>query len=280
MTDKIILKNCIITNNIATRSGAGAYCYDGGTIINCLIYNNHSTGVSGSGGAAHLSTGGKLINCTVVNNSSLRNIGGISRYISNSSSLVNCILWGNKLDNGTASQITDLTNTTYSALEGYTTGGANNFAINTDNSAVDGPNFLSTVLGSENWQLSDISPLIDKGNNSAIVNLMSLDLFGGVRIHNGLVDVGTFENHSISTETKLSNHKSVKTISSNGYIKLNNLNTGTNFIQIFSNTGQLLQVQNTQGSTDFKLLIANKNRVLIVLISNKNNENQTIKIIH
>jgi len=114
-----IILNCIITNNFANQ-GAGIHCYNA-NISGCTISNNLAGGSGAAGGGVRSSgiinitnsvianntatTGGgfyfngvfSIINCTVVNNKSGNPGGGILSG-SDTSTVVNSILWGNTPD--------------------------------------------------------------------------------------------------------------------------------------------------------------------------------------
>ncbi len=187
------LINCIIRNNTSDSSyGGGIFIVKNSKnslIVNCNIYNNKATFGGG------IITWGKvnLINCNIVNNTASENGGGI--YNSDTCSITNCIVWGNKKSTN-SNQINynsfTLTNVSYSAIEGGFTGVNNiNLAANNDGSSslfyvrFNNPN-------SNDYTLLAHSACVDKGNsNAAFIN--AIDLAGLRRIKNGTIDIGAYE---------------------------------------------------------------------------------------
>ncbi len=94
---KATISKCIISNNLAGSGseGGGLYLGDESSITNCVIANNTAV----RGGGFHIGRASSIINCTVVNNKSGNSGGGIySYYASDTSTVVNSILWGNTPD--------------------------------------------------------------------------------------------------------------------------------------------------------------------------------------
>jgi len=187
--------NCVIVGNSAWQAGGGAYL---GTLVNCKIINNicglPSVG-NGGGAAQSLLTncivagniagytsggigGGTAVNCTVVSNFSAAYNGGVGGTV-----LKNSIVYYNTAyytisptpDPGTG----NFTNCCLFPLPGS---GAVNCVTNP-------PQFANLAAG--DYHLTAISPCINTGSNSFVVN--GVDLDGNPRIVGGVVDMGAYE---------------------------------------------------------------------------------------
>lgn len=82
---------CIISGNSSDRDAGGLSECD--SIHNCIISNNVA---AGNGAGVH--NCGELINCTIASNRTNGNGGGI--YCQGSTTVSNCILWGNSASKG------------------------------------------------------------------------------------------------------------------------------------------------------------------------------------
>jgi len=194
-------------------SGDGGHAGHGGAIyfnnstpklMNCIFKDNHT----GNGGAAEFSEGGfttggnggngggicienqnaVILNCTF-NNQHAGNGGpgmatgsngsGGGIYIdSSSTSVTNSILWANAPD-----EISGTATVTYSCIRNGYTGTGN---ITSD------PQFVNTAT--DDLHLKDISPCLDVGNNTAVLNEgLTTDMDGQARIIHGTVDMGADE---------------------------------------------------------------------------------------
>ncbi len=214
-----ILRNCLCYDNYASSRGGGVYVNDG-QVENCCLMNNKALydggGIAGGyygriytclvkNNTAEFASGGGIYgvdatNCTIVNNVS--NIGGAGTQ----GYLTNCIVWRNKLKDGTPSQIfPDSYLIVNSAIEGiapdwinendsYRKTCKNNIALNSDNSLADGPGFKDPV--NNKWWLIEGSKCINRGDNNAEgLNEITLDVAGQSRIYNanGVIDLGCYE---------------------------------------------------------------------------------------
>jgi hypothetical protein len=185
-----IAGDVILTNNIIT--GNMAYDYGGGVdaITNSLF-----------------GTAGDIIltNNTITGNTANSQGGGLSIYqpVDRNLYVYNNIIWGNTAPAGGdiyffLTGISNGYNNDYSDMYGNWTNSGNN--INED------PLFV----GGDNYQLQDISPCIDAGDNSA-PELPEFDFVGSLRIIDGdgddtaIVDMGAYEyviyNLTIETST-------------------------------------------------------------------------------
>ncbi|MBI9065336.1 MAG: T9SS type A sorting domain-containing protein, partial [Marinilabiliaceae bacterium] len=188
------IESCCMESNTAFYDGGGIACDSYAKVYNCLIIDNEASGASGGG-----VFGGHAINCTIVKNRS--GLGGAGSQ----SDLTNCILWGNKWKDGTATQVYPNTRLIVnSAIEGteaptwdyYGNVCQNNIALNSDNAAVDGPGFNDPA--NNKWWLKEGSVCINRGKNDAEgLSAITRDLIANNRIYNkvngGLVDLGCYE---------------------------------------------------------------------------------------
>jgi Ig-like domain CHU_C associated len=205
-----VINNCIIQSNFAIF-GAGIFCEDGSlaTTNTCVISGNFATfggGVYNLNSNANynndLITGNKglgggmynnhcnptLTNLTVASNDGY--VGGIySTPNSGNESypiIKNSILWNNT----NIQTVTTLATITNSIVQGGYTGIGNR---NLDPKFVNQSPAGNSPTTSGDYQLNNISPAIDAGDNGAI-SLTDKDLFGNLRRYNaGIVDMGAYE---------------------------------------------------------------------------------------
>lgn len=186
------IRSCSFENNTSSNYGGGVYL-DYVSAFNCLVANN--TAVYGGGVCGSYST---ISNFTVVRNKSTNSGGGL--YASNSTTMVNSVLWGNK-QNTTVSNIanSNYLSCSYSAVEGGMSGsGLLPLSASNDNSVLS-PRFVkpSAIAGAadttENvdWHLQSGSLCINKGDNGSVVD--SFDMSRNLRIQQDTVDVGCYE---------------------------------------------------------------------------------------
>ena len=230
------LENVLISGNKANKSG-GVYIFAMAAkacpiLINTTICGNNAF----SGDIDDYGVGGMFIIST----------GEARPYLKNS------VIWGNK------SIIEEINNFylygrggnnpvyTYSLVEGMDLG-ATNLSGNTDPKFVNHVNadFAPTVSGMGDYRLSEISPLINKGNNSD-VNLL-YDLDGQNRIYGDIVDIGAFElqrDPDISNNDAMSVVKSIWSYQGSLYVKtINNATT----ISVYSINGMMVKQINNIG---------------------------------
>ncbi|MDR0367963.1 MAG: T9SS type A sorting domain-containing protein [Bacteroidales bacterium] len=192
-TSQLQFTNLIITDNATARNGGGVYnSYASPAFTNVLISNNIALD---SGGAMYNSAASSLpvlTNVTVTQNktgkkNSIHNTSTASPKIRNS------IIWGNtKIDGITPSDTTATGNPVYanSLMEGSTIG--NGIILNGN------PSFVDPANG--DYRLSRFSVAIDVGDNSFYLpnatpdlSLISTDMLGKNRFHNGTIDLGAYE---------------------------------------------------------------------------------------
>lgn len=97
-----LITNCAITNNISKNHGGGAHIVSGATLINCTISKNTATESGGGLRGYNASTNITTVNCTISGNVA-KNGGGI--YTSGSIEVYGCIVAGNYITDGSASEI-------------------------------------------------------------------------------------------------------------------------------------------------------------------------------
>ena len=186
------VSNCQLTNNTTNSYGGGAYTYNS-IVTNCLISNNTS-----SNGSGVYSNNSSVINSTVVNNACSSDAGGV--YGDGNTSLVNCIVWGNKIVNdsqrSTPANISGTLDCTYSAVEGGFVGEGNIMLSDHEpylplfvNPSISAGAGVATT--NVDWHLMQGSPCINRGNNASATD--SLDLEGTARVRHDTVDMGCYE---------------------------------------------------------------------------------------
>ena len=193
-----IIKNCIFGGNSASNYGGGLYGEDE---CDYTLVNSIFTGNMADFGGGMYNFGGdmsrqSLTNCTFYNNWARSNGGGIYNTLHSSSTLTNCIFWGNGDSSGRteSSQIYGYNpDINYSCIQGWTgaLGGTGN--IDADPLFVD-PRGLDDIPGTQddNLRLLSDSPCIGAGDNSAVPAGISTDLDGNARIVDN-VDMGAYE---------------------------------------------------------------------------------------
>jgi predicted outer membrane repeat protein len=185
-----VIRECVFAENIA-GNGGGVFCGDGtsATIVHSLFFDNHAVQLhtdynrKGDGGALQ-NYGADLtvIHCTFTGNTAIKPAAaGMSSQNGGSSTVNNCIFWGNVASEGTgsAAQIggTDPVHVTHSCVQGGFPGMDN---IETDPLFADPENGdyrLKSQAGrwnplSENWIQDDVtSPCIDAGDPVSPIGL-------------------------------------------------------------------------------------------------------------
>ncbi len=208
------LANCFFANNRSegtspVNDGEGGAVFLRGSqtgtrnhqVLNCAFYQNYASHRGGALGSTSFfdtssDTGGvmnaNLVNCTFFANTADEEGGAVhanGTQGTNSMNITNSILWGdsaatsaNELFNNNAT-IT----VSFSDVDGGISTGIGDGGNNLDTL----PHF-SDILGG-NLRLSGCSPLLDIGNNDALLPSQILDLDGDLRIHNNIVDLGAYE---------------------------------------------------------------------------------------
>jgi len=197
----ILVRDCIITNNVS-RSGGGISIGDSiGIIDNCLVAGNvaiyPTSSSAGLGGGISVNSGNITIaNCTIVGNVSNLYGAGLYFWYDTVANVYNCIIWDNiALLNGQGDiGGSEYVNISKCNIEHNRFGPAN---ISSNPFFVESGFWESTDYVNEIYQLGDYhlqesSPCIDGGDNS-LIDQISTDLDGNPRIFNEIVDIGAYE---------------------------------------------------------------------------------------
>ncbi|HQG31608.1 MAG TPA: Ig-like domain-containing protein [Deltaproteobacteria bacterium] len=191
-----VIQRCVFDGNSAGGDYAlgGAICNDAGSpvITDCIFTNNAASGTSwGKGGAVFNQSGSPVItNCTFTSNtasspSGYAKGGAIYNDSSATSSITNCILWGDSAPYYSEIYCGSECTLTYSDI------GQSGFENDADrhNISLD-PRFADQSSG--DLHLQDGSPCIDAGSSSA-PSLPETDFDGMPRIVGRAADMGAFE---------------------------------------------------------------------------------------
>jgi predicted outer membrane repeat protein len=225
------IEDCVFVNNggvsgaIAAEDGGAIYSNDSACkIVSCVFIGND---VNASGGAVNMDDTTELVNCLFIDNSS--NDGGGIFCRADTPKIINCTFTGNTAVNGNAiaagavvgtsvelinsvlwdggSEISDSGSFITVSYCDVQSGYAGTGNIDQDPSFIDADG-ADDILGTidDNCRLSDTSPCVDVGDNTAIPAYISTDLDGAYRVAGSIVDMGAYEvagcgdeNHSIPT---------------------------------------------------------------------------------
>ena len=259
-----IVTDCIIKNNMGgiyqgninrcvIRENNCPCYFENSIASNCLIVDNNSS----SGYSDYGACGGIYTNCNF-----LQNAHGITGSSDNPVTAVNCIIWGNSIDQIRGSYVT----ITYSAIQGGYTGDGN-INIAADNT-VGGPRFVNPE--EDNYQLQSTSPCINAGNNTALSANDTIDMAGLSRIYDGTVDMGCYEwqpTHIISGQvTSKENYPIIiypnptKDILS---VECENVNV----IKLYDILGKEMLTQTVNGKTEINIKHLPKGMYIINVVS-------------
>ena len=201
--------NCDFEHNVADTYGGAIYNQGKGgnsnpMIVNCLFFKNKgsSAGAVYNLGAEHGHCNPTITNCTFYGNEA--NVGGAiysnaTDETGNCSPVVtNCIIWGNIANFGEVFRVVYGTPNISYSLVGATDCDAMYSGVEGQITCGDGIIFNQNPLfvDAENGDLHLLSssPVIDKGNNTAIASTgINVDLDSQTRNQNGKVDMGAYE---------------------------------------------------------------------------------------
>lgn len=206
-TGSPVLTSCIFAGNSAGEGGGGMANANSAVprLINCTFTGNSATD---GGGMYNTGSAPQLVGCTFSRNSAREFFtGGMTNYGSQSTTLTNCILWGNKNSQILFNYPLPQGAVRYSDIQGgYPSPGYN---INQDPLFLD-PDGADNVVGTadDDLRLGAGSPVVNAGNRNLLpadtVDLdrdgntaesNPLDLDGYPRVVNYEVDMGAYEYH-------------------------------------------------------------------------------------
>ena len=194
------MENCIFKNNMSNKidvaGGLGGAIYNTTnadvTIINCQIVNNEA---KATGGGIYNNSGSNaaIINTTIANNTADSYGGGIRVASDCSSTLQNCIVWGNVSPNGnqfytSIDAIINLNYSCYSNSAGDVGGSGGTFAPD-EHCLTSNPQFINASGG--DFLIPETSPCKDAGFNT--YNTLPTDIRGKTRIQFTTIDMGAYE---------------------------------------------------------------------------------------
>lgn len=199
----INIENSEVFYNMTQGSGGGLFLNSQCFVNNCLIANNTSNSY---GGGVNINMGSEIVNSTIVRNASGYEGAGVNFSSSSSSyknTMTNCIVWGNRKQDGTTSNIQGnyilCSNT--AVEDDFEREGV--ILLSEHNNQH--PQFANPSLtagwtdSTENvdWHLQQGSICINRGDNAAVMD--SVDLDEMVRIKRDTVDLGCYESDYFST---------------------------------------------------------------------------------
>ena len=179
--------NCLVTENTATDIVGGVQVRNGGSVVNCsIIKNNHENSVQNRTEAESW-CGARFSN------------GTASTYAGKL--CVNNVIWGNTVKGEVQviqanSHIQHYEICKNNALSDTTKLSKAYFALNADNNAANGPQFIDST-----YAFAWTSPLYNAGSNEALTYLVGdKDVYGNARKQGENIDLGAVE-HTVHTLT-------------------------------------------------------------------------------
>jgi hypothetical protein len=203
------IANCKVYSNIATSGGGGIYfwSFSFSIVTNCIIYENSCTGSYGGGGVffGPGTSNTWFYNCVLALNVSTANLGNNILFFGNNAinkpRFINTIIWGSasNLIDYSGGQSPSINDFNYCAIQGYTTGYTNCINLSANNTDPTGPNFYNVTPGSEDYQITFISPCRDAGTSTGAP---LTDYLGNGRV--GPYDIGAYEDQYNTWKTTAS----------------------------------------------------------------------------
>jgi hypothetical protein len=214
---KIQIRNCIFSANRADDIGGAYYSSaSSATVVNCQFSGNLANYGGAMGNIASSNT--RIVNSTFSGNRAGQS-GGAIRNSTSTPTLINSIIYGN---NSAISNNSSTTNISYSLVQDFngTSSGNTDVSGNLYGTMYNplfiyeiNPNLAPTLAG--NFKVNLISPIINEGTTVAENTISSVDLGGNIRISDGKIDMGAYENFCDAPTTIYVDNS--RTISGNGY---------------------------------------------------------------
>jgi hypothetical protein len=210
------------------------------TVTNCAFSGNSA--VSFGGGMYNDDSSPTVTNCAFSGNTAGSSGGGMFNDNSSSSTVTNCILWGDSPDE-IANTGSGTSTVSFSDVQGGLPVGTNNGGGNIDAN----PLFVNAAGG--NLRLLGGSPCIDTGNNAAIPAGITTDLDGNPRVRNVTVDMGAYELgdrvHNLNQNTYYSNIQPAIVAAANG--QMIEVESGT-YHEAINFLGKAITVRSASGN--------------------------------
>lgn len=203
-SSSIHISHCIFHDNKANHGGAISLTYSSNAVIdNCLFYNNEALDHYGGAVVTYENCSPSFINCTFADNYAFLKGGAIDLELGGTTTLTNCILWGNDAGVG-SSQISiwepniTFLNIYFSDIEegvnGIEPGFQGEYLFNIESS----PEFCELSTGTFAYTLLPSSPCLDAGtlDDSYLPDGWSCPgccLCGNPRVSGDGIDMGCYE---------------------------------------------------------------------------------------
>ncbi len=188
-----VLKNCMVVGNRASAMdpyGGGVYGEAGSVMRNCVVARNHADGYDPRGGGVY--SGGMTIqNCTIVHNTSHGYPGySAGLWCDPGSRVENTIIFFNI---ATGYEIYVSEDNWFLYDTSVVVRCCTRPAIEGDGNITADPGFVCPdAAGADYRLLPGVSPCVNAGTNAAWM-AAAVDLDGGPRIGEGIVDIGAYE---------------------------------------------------------------------------------------
>jgi hypothetical protein len=191
----LVMNNCVFASHASDyQGGAVAVNSATATINNCIFYGNTSY----NGGAINAAGGTATItNCSFAFNTAWSNQGnGVNAIGASAITITNSLFWGRAV--ASSAMIAGTAAATYCIVEGgYTgTGNLNSNPLYVNANDPDGPD-NTWYTADDGLRLQTGSPAINTGLNAAVTNKVFADITGVVRVQQGRVDIGAYEEGNI-----------------------------------------------------------------------------------
>ena len=190
----LTLRDAVFIGNAATYDGGAIYNYIADPHFINVVFFDNTAGQNG-GAVFNHDSDPMITNVTFCSNTAGNQGGGM--YSDGASTLTNCILWANSVNDSVDrfAQIavgTPVVN--FCCVQGWTDESGGTANINDDPLFVD-PNGDDEIFGTEDddFRLLPDSPCIDAGDTAAVTPSLTLDLDSNPRIAHGVVDMGAYE---------------------------------------------------------------------------------------